>query len=256
MENAIVATRAYHHSSATRRLLMLSNPMLYTGRARQSVGETTRSLGALAFQFSLVGSKRSVADLLDLCALVLFRQAVLAAELQTAMWALADEIDGRILALTLCTSAILTTLLGAATKSEHKVERGLLLDVVVGQSTTVFELLAGKDETLLVRWDALLVLDLGLDVVNGVRGFDFQGDSLAGQGLDKDLHTTAETEDKVKSGLLLDVVVREGAPVLELLTSKDETLLVRGNALLVLNLGLDVVNGVRRLDLEGDGLAG
>ena len=41
---------------------------------------------------------------------------------------------------------------------------------------------------------------------------------------------TAEAEDKVKGGLLLDVVVREGAAVLELLAREDETLLVRGDA--------------------------
>ena len=30
----------------------------------------------------------------------------------------------------------------------------------------------------MVRWDALLVLDLGLDVVDGVRGLDIEGDGL------------------------------------------------------------------------------
>ncbi|KAF2628978.1 hypothetical protein BU25DRAFT_315948, partial [Macroventuria anomochaeta] len=50
-----------------------------------------------------------------------------------------------------------------------------------------------------------------------------------------------ETEDQVESRLLLDVVVGEGATVLELLASEDQTLLVRGNALLVLDLGLDIV---------------
>jgi len=54
---------------------------------------------------------------------------------------------------------------------------------------------------------------------------------------------------------LLDVVVRESATVLELLSRKDQTLLVRGDALLVLDLGLDVLDRVGRLDLEGDGLA-
>ena len=52
--------------------------------------------------------------------------------------------------------------------------------------------------------------------------------------------------------LLLDVVVREGAAVLELLAGKDEALLVGRDALLVLDLGLDVVDRVRRLDLKGD----
>jgi hypothetical protein len=67
--------------------------------------------------------------------------------------------------------------------------------------------------------------------------------------------TATETEHEVKSGFLLDVVIGEGAAVLELLAGEDEALLIRGNALLVLNLLLDVVDGVRRLDVEGDGLA-
>ena len=41
--------------------------------------------------------------------------------------------------------------------------------------------------------------------------------------------------------LLLDVVVGERALILQLLASEDETLLVRGNALLVLDLGLDIL---------------
>ena len=54
---------------------------------------------------------------------------------------------------------------------------------------------------------------------------------------------------------LLDVVVRQGAAILKLLASEDETLLVWGNALLVLDLALHIVDGVGRLDLKGDGLA-
>ncbi|KOM45705.1 hypothetical protein LR48_Vigan06g101100 [Vigna angularis] len=68
------------------------------------------------------------------------------------------------------------------------------------------------------------------------------------------LGATAETEDEVESGLFLDVVVRESAAVLELLSCEDETLLIRWDALLVLDLSLDIVNGVRRLHLKGDGL--
>jgi len=43
-----------------------------------------------------------------------------------------------------------------------------LLDIVVGQRSTVFQLLSSKDQPLLVRWDSFLVLDLGLDVVDGI----------------------------------------------------------------------------------------
>ena len=50
------------------------------------------------------------------------------------------------------------------------------------------DLLARKDQALLVRRDALLVLDLGLDVLNRVRGLDLEGHGLAGESLHEDLH--------------------------------------------------------------------
>lgn len=69
------------------------------------------------------------------------------------------------------------------------------------------------------------------------------------------LATSTEAKDEVKSRLLLDVVIREGSAVLELLTSEDQALLVRWDTLLVLDLGLDIVDCVRGLHLKGDSLA-
>jgi hypothetical protein len=59
------------------------------------------------------------------------------------------------------------------------VESGLLLDVVVGESAAILELLAGEDEALLVRGDTLLVLDLLLYGLDGIRGLDIKGNGLA-----------------------------------------------------------------------------
>jgi hypothetical protein len=39
---------------------------------------------------------------------------------------------------------------------------------VIGQRATVFKLLASEDQALLVWRDTLLVLDLGLDVIDGI----------------------------------------------------------------------------------------
>jgi len=50
----------------------------------------------------------------------------------------------------------------------HSTDIAYLLDVVVGKSTAVLKLLSSKDQALLVRWDSLLVLDLALDIVDGV----------------------------------------------------------------------------------------
>ena len=74
-------------------------------------------------------------------------------------------------------------------------ESALLLDVVVAQCSTVFELLAGEDEALLIGRNALFVLDFGLDVLDRVTRFHFQGDGLAGKRLHEDLHTTTESEN-------------------------------------------------------------
>jgi hypothetical protein len=106
----------------------------------------------------------------------------------------------------------------------------LLLDVVIREGASVFELLTRKDEALLVGRDALLVLDLRLDIVNGVGRLDLKSDRLAREGLDENLHAATEAEHEVKGGFLLDVVVGQGPAVLELLAREDKTLLVRRDA--------------------------
>jgi hypothetical protein len=60
-----------------------------------------------------------------------------------------------------------------------------LLDVVVRKGATVLKLLSGEDQTLLVRGNSFLVLDLGLDIVDRVRGLNLKSDSLARKGLDE-----------------------------------------------------------------------
>ena len=86
-------------------------------------------------------------------------------------------------------------------------ESGFLLDVVVRESSSVFQLLTSEDESLLIWWNTFLVLDLGLDIFNGVCWFNIKGDGLTSEGLDEDLHTTSKSQDEMKSGFLLDVVI-------------------------------------------------
>jgi len=73
---------------------------------------------------------------------------------------------------------LLFPLLSSSTKAQHQVKRGLLLDVVIGEGASILELLTSEDETLLIRGDSFLVLDLRLDVVDGVRGLNIEGDSF------------------------------------------------------------------------------
>jgi len=55
----------------------------------------------------------------------------------------------------------------------------LLLDVVVGESPSILELLPSEDQMLLVWWNTFLVLNLCLDVVDRVRRLNLKGDCLS-----------------------------------------------------------------------------
>ena len=145
--------------------------------------------------------------------------------------------------------------LHTTTKTEDQVESRFLLDVVIGKGATILELLSGEDQSLLVRGDTFLVLDFLFHGLDGVGGLDLKGNSLSRQSFYENLHTTTKTEDQVESRFLLDVVIGKSATVLELLASEDQSLLVRGDTFLVLNFLLDGLDGVRRLDLQGNCLS-
>ena len=89
--------------------------------------------------------------------------------------------------------------LHATSESEDEMESGFLLDVVVGESSAILELLSSENESLLVWWDTFLVLDLGFDILNGVGWLNVEGDGLTSEGLDKDLHSSSESEDEMES---------------------------------------------------------
>jgi len=50
----------------------------------------------------------------------------------------------------------------------------------------------------------------------------------------------------------LDVVIREGTSILELFTSKNQSLLIGWNSFLVLNLLLHIIDGVAWLNIKSD----
>jgi ribose/xylose/arabinose/galactoside ABC-type transport system permease subunit len=92
---------------------------------------------------------------------------------------------------------------------------------------------------LLLNTELVGVATLLLAAVSGTRrktGIALAADHLlavvlGGKSLQGGLNdTTTKTEDQVQGGLLLDVVVGQSAAILKLLTSKDKTLLIRGNS--------------------------
>ncbi len=120
-------------------------------------------------------------------------------------------------------------------------QRRLLLDVVVGERAAILQLLAGEDEALLVGRDACLFAQsqVALSVVVTNR-------------FDRKSPLVTQTNSRK-----LDRSVRPGAPagnMRKLVHCQSFSSHVL--TLLVLDFGLHVVDGVGRLHLQRDGLAG
>ena len=85
----------------------------------------------------------------------------------------------------------------SSSKSEDEMESRLFLDVVVRESSSILKLLSSEDESLLIWWNSFFVLDLGLDILDGVSWLDVEGDGLASKSLNEDLHTSFESHDEM-----------------------------------------------------------
>merc|ERR1712013_41029 len=124
-----------------------------------------------------------------------------------------------------------------AAQAQHQMQSRLFLNVIAAQRTPILQLLSGEDQTLLLGRNALLVLNLGLHVLDRIIRLHVERDRPSREGLDEDLHrTTAQTEDEVQRRLLLNVIIREGSPILELFARENQTLLLGRDSLLILNL--------------------
>merc|ERR1719250_527831 len=141
----------------------------------------------------------------------------------------------------------------STSETENQMKGGFLLNVVVTESSAILKLFASKYQPLLVWWDSFLVLDLCFYIFNGVRWFNFQCNGFTSESLNKNLHSTTETQDQMKSGFFLDVVVTESSAILKLLSSKDQPLLVWWDSFLVLDLCFYIFNGVRWFNFQSNG---
>jgi hypothetical protein len=119
----------------------------------------------------------------------------------------------------------------------------LLLNVAIEERTTILKLLTSEGKALLIRWDSQLILNLGLNIIDGIRWLDIEGNSLISQSLNEDLHPHSQPQDERKRRILLSLVIDERTNILKLLTSDDEALLIRWDSQLILNLGLSIIDG-------------
>ena len=67
-------------------------------------------------------------------------------------------------------------------------KRRFLLYIVVTKRALIFKLLPSEDESLLIRRDALLILDFRFHFCNRCGRLDVESDRLSSECLDEDLH--------------------------------------------------------------------
>ena len=68
-------------------------------------------------------------------------------------------------------------------------QSALFLYVIISECSTIFELFAGKDKSLLIWRDAFFILNFLFYVIDGIGGFDFEGDGFTGESFNEDLHS-------------------------------------------------------------------
>lgn len=74
-------------------------------------------------------------------------------------------------------------------------------NLIIGQRTFVFELLAAKDEALFGHRDVFALFDHLLDVIDGILRLHLETNALVAQRTYKDLlHNTKETDKRIKTG--------------------------------------------------------
>merc|ERR1712142_161470 len=73
--------------------------------------------------------------------------------------------------------------------------------------------------------------------------------------LEHTLLPTTKSQHQMKSGLFLDVVIRQSPSIFQLFSSKDQTLLVWWDTFFVLDLSFDIFNCVRSFYFQCDGFA-
>jgi hypothetical protein len=126
------------------------------------------------------------------------------------------------------------------------------LNTTYRNRTTVFKLLARKNQPLLVGRDSLLVLNLAHHLVDRVR--PLRRYTLACQHLEESACRADEEQDSESSPF--GCRSPQCPTVLQMLATANQPLLVRWGDLLVINLALHHFDRVRRIHLDGDGLPG
>merc|ERR1719168_47766 len=133
----------------------------------------------------------------------------------------------------------------SSSETKNKMKCRFLLDVVITQGSSIFQLLTSKYQSLLIWWNSFFVLDFGFYIFNVIRSFNLKSYGLSSKCLDKDLHSSSKAKNQMKGRLFLDIIIAQGSSIFQLLSCKNQSLLIWWNSFFVLNLSFNIFNGIR-----------
>merc|ERR1711908_128689 len=127
------------------------------------------------FAFKALTTRLSLLQLLLHSQVVGVPTLLLATILRTGMKSSVTFATDHLVAVVFLCKKSQTRFDDTTSQSQHEMKSRLLLNVVITQSATIFQLFAGKNQSLLVGWNAFFIMNLGFDIVDCITWFNLKG---------------------------------------------------------------------------------
>ena len=135
-----------------------------------------------------------------------------------------------------------------ASKPKDEVKSAFFLNIVVTNCSVILKPFSCKNESLLIGWNSFFCKDFLFYCSNVISVFNVQSNGFSCECSYEYLHSSPESEDKVDCAFLLDVVVSKSTLVFELLSCKNESLLIDWDSFFVCNQSFEVGNSLASLN--------
>ncbi len=123
----------------------------------------------------------------------------------------------------------------STSKTKDEVKSAFFLNIVVTNCSVILKTFSCKNKSLLIFWDSFFCKDFLFDCSNVISVFNVQSNGFSCESSYEYLHSSPESKNEVNCAFLLNVVVSKSTLVFELLSCKNESLLICWDSFFVCN---------------------